>query len=196
MMRDAVSVRRLRHFAAGAALACAIIAAERASAEVTDATPGGFSVDESAHIAAPSDKVYAALLAPQHWWSGKHTFSGNAANLTFDARAGGCWCETMPDGGSVEHMTVVFVSPGKTLRLRGAMGPLQEMATTTVMTWSLKPAGDGTDVTLVSSTGGYAKGGLQSLAPIVDRVFGEQITRLKTYVETGAPVAPAKEEKP
>jgi uncharacterized protein YndB with AHSA1/START domain len=182
----AIHKRRLSHFAAGIALACAVIAAGRASAEVADAAPGGFFVSESVHVAAPSDKVYAALIAPQYWWSGKHTFSGNAANLTFDAKAGGCWCETMPDGGSVEHMTVVFVSPGKTLRLRGAMGPFQEMATTTVMTWSLKPSDGGTDITLVSSTGGYTKGGLQSLAPIVDRVFGEQVTRLKTYVETGA----------
>ncbi|HTW34954.1 MAG TPA: SRPBCC domain-containing protein [Rhizomicrobium sp.] len=178
--------RRLCHFVAGIVLACTVIAADRASAEVTDVAQLGFSVSESAHIAAPGDKIYAALITPQHWWSGKHTFSGNPANLTFDAKAGGCWCETMPDGGSVEHMTVVFVSPGKTLRLRGAMGPFQEMATTTVMTWSLKPSGDGTDVTLVSATGGYTKGGLQGLAPILDRVFGEQINRLKTYVETGA----------
>lgn len=187
---------RLWQFAAGAALACAVIAADRASAEVTDAAPSGFSVNESAHIAAPSDKVYAALIAPQRWWSEKHTFSGNAANLTFEAKAGGCWCETMPDGGSVEHMTVVFVSPGKILRLRGAMGPFQEMATTTVMTWSLKPSGDGTDITLISTTGGYTKSGLQGLAPIVDRVFGEQVARLKNYVETGAPIALTKEEKP
>jgi uncharacterized protein YndB with AHSA1/START domain len=163
-----------------------VIAAGRASAEVTDASASGFAVRETAHIAAPSEKVYAALIAPANWWSGKHTFSGDAANLTFDAKAGGCWCETMPDGGSVEHMTVVFVSPGKALRLRGAMGPFQEMAATTVLTWLLKPSDGGTDITLVSSTGGYTKGGLQSLAPIVDHVFGEQLTRLKTYTETGA----------
>jgi len=186
MKPNALYAPRLAHFAAGAALALAVICADRASAEITDSAPNGFSVGENAHIAAPSDKVYAALIAPQHWWSGKHTFSGNAANLTFDAKAGGCWCEAMPDGGSVEHMTIVFASPGKVLRLRGAMGPFQEMATTTVMTWSLKPAGDGTDVTLVSSTGGYTKGGLQNLAPIVDHVFGEQLARLKAYVETGA----------
>ena len=195
MMPKISSPKRLRNFAAGVALAGAVICADRASAEVTDAAPGGFSVSESAHIAAPSDKVYAALVAPQHWWGGKHTFSGNAANLTFDAKAGGCWCETMPDGGSVEHMTIVFVSPGKTLRLRGAMGPLQEMAATVVMTWSLKPGGDGTDVTLVSSTGGYAKGGFQNLAPVVDRVFGEQLARLKSYVETGS-VPSLQEMKP
>jgi len=195
MMPRATHLRRLCHFLAGAVLACGVIAAERASAEVTDAAPDGFTVSERAHIAAPGDKVFAALIAPQHWWSGNHTFSGNAANLTFDAKAGGCWCETMPDGGSVEHMTVAFISPGKTLRLRGATGPLQAMAATVVMTWSLKPSADGTDVTLVSATGGYVKGGLQNLAPVVDRVFGEQLARLKSYVETGS-VPSLQETKP
>ena len=195
MMRQISRAEQLRNLAAGMVLAGAVICAGRASAEVTDVAPDGFSVSEVAHIAAPSDKVYAALIAPQHWWSSKHTFSGNAANLTLDAKAAGCWCETMPDGGSVEHMAVVFVSPGKVLRLRGAMGPFQEMAATTVMTWSLKPSGDGTDVTLVSATGGYVKGGLQNLAPVVDRVFGDQLARLKSYVETGS-VPSLQEMKP
>jgi len=187
MLGNGFRAPRLGHLVAGAALAGLVIASGKVSAEVADVAPGGFTVSESVHIAAPAEKVYAALVEPQHWWSSKHTFSGNAANLTLDAKAGGCWCEAMPDGGSVEHMTVVFASPGKTLRLRGAMGPFQAMATETVMTWSLKPVGDGTDVTLVSATGGYVKGGLESLAPVVDHVFGEQINRLKSYLETGAP---------
>ena len=195
MRRKLPNTGRLCNFAAGVVIAGAVICAGRASAEVADATPEGFSVSETAHIAAPSDKVWAVLIAPQHWWGANHTFSRNAANLTFDAKAGGCWCETMPNGGAVQHMTVVFVLPGKLLRMRGAMGPMQEMAVTTVMTWSLKPSVDGTDITLVSANGGYVKGGLLNLAPVVDRVFGEQVNRLKTYVETGS-VGSLQETKP
>lgn len=186
---------RLWQFAAGAALACAVIAADRASAEVTDQAPNGFTVRETVHIAAASDKVYAALIAPQRWWSPHHTLSGDAANLTFDAKAGGCWCETLPNGGSVQHMTIVYVMPGKALRLRGAMGPMQAMAVEDVMDWSLKPDGAGTDITLTGVIGGYANGGVDKLAPVVDRVFGEQVNRLKTYVETGS-VASLEEKKP
>jgi len=155
---------RLWQFAAGAALACAVIAADRASAEVTDQAPNGFTVRETVHIAAASDKVYAALIAPQRWWSPHHTLSGDAANLTFDAKAGGCWCETLPNGGSVQHMTIVYVMPGKALRLRGAMGPMQAMAVEDVMDWSLKPDGAGTDITLTGVIGGYANGGVDKLA--------------------------------
>ncbi len=106
-----------------AALAMVFVAAagESASAEVVSAAANGFEVRETAHAAAAPDKVYAGLLLPAHWWNSDHTFSGSAANLTLDARAGGCWCESLPNGGSVEHLRVVFASPGKMLRMRGAL---------------------------------------------------------------------------
>ena len=119
----ATPARAFRHLAAGAALALALIVCDRASAEVADAAPNGFTIVEAAHIAAASDTVYTALIAPQRWWSSAHTFSGSAANMSLDAKAGGCWCESLPGGGSVLHMTVVYAAPGKGLHLRGSLGP-------------------------------------------------------------------------
>lgn len=168
-------------------LAAALIASEKVSAEVTDAAPNGFTIRETVHVAATPDKVYAALIAPQRWWSSKHSFSGNAANMSLDARAGGCWCETLPDGGSVLHMTVVYAAPGKGLRLRGALGPFQTMAVDGALIWSLAPANGGTDITLTNTTGGYTKDGFDKISHLVDAVMAEQITRLKTYIETGSP---------
>jgi uncharacterized protein YndB with AHSA1/START domain len=185
----------LRHAGSGAALALALIVSGRACAEVTDSAPNGFGVRETVHIAAANDKVYAALITPQRWWSSDHTFSHNAANLNLDAHAGGCWCETLPDGGSVQHMIVVFAAPGKLLRLRGALGPFQAMAVDSVLTWTLAPTKDGTDVTLVSTTGGYTPGGLEPISKIADRVFAEQVARLKAFIETGSPEI-AQEKKP
>ena len=69
-----------------------------AAAEVASVASNGFEVRESAHVAAPPDKVYAGLLHPARWWSSDHTFSGSSVNLTLDARPGGCWCETLRDG--------------------------------------------------------------------------------------------------
>jgi uncharacterized protein YndB with AHSA1/START domain len=178
---------RFGQFAAGAALAVALILSERASAEITDAAADGFTVRETVHIEANADKVYAALIQPQHWWSSHHSFSGDAANMSLDAHAGGCWCETLPGGGSVLHMSVVYAVPGKVLRLRGAMGPFQAMATESVMTWTLTSANGGTDLVLTDATGGYATGGLQKITPVLDHVMGEQVVRLKSYVETGSP---------
>jgi uncharacterized protein YndB with AHSA1/START domain len=153
-----------------------------AAADVVSVADNGFEVHETAHLAASPDKVYAALLKPALWWNPKHTFSGSAANLTLDARAGGCWCETLPDGGSVEHLRVVYLSPGKTLRLRGALGPFQGLGVDGVMTWSVKGAAGGTDVSLTYAVGGYFNGGFDKPSKMTDEMLGEQIERLKRAV--------------
>jgi len=183
------SARRFQHLAAGAALAIALVVSDRASAEVTDAASNGFTIVETAHVATAGDKVYAALIAPQRWWSSEHTFSGNAANLSLDAKAGGCWCETLPGGGSVLHMTVVYVAPGKGLRLRGSLGPFQTMAADGAMVWSLAPKDGGTDVTMTYAVAGYLKDGFGKIGQGADGVLAEQLARLKRMVETGSPDA-------
>ena len=154
-----------------------------AAAEVQSAGAGGFEVRQTVHVAATADKAFAALLQPAHWWSSEHTFSGNAANLTLDARAGGCWCESLPQGGSVEHLHVIYVAPGKVLRLRGALGPFQGLAVDGVMTWSVKPGASGTDISLSYAIGGYAKDGFENLAKGADHVLGEQIERLRKLID-------------
>lgn len=179
--------------AGGLALAAAVLACGaggRAAADVVSVAGNGFEVRETVHVAATADKVYAALLIPAHWWSSDHTFSHSAANLALDARAGGCWCETLPNGGSVEHLRVLYVAPGKALRLSGALGPLQAMAVDGTMTWSLKSAADGTELSMTYAIGGYKKDGFDELSKVVDRVLGEQVERLKKLVE-GAPLPDA-----
>jgi hypothetical protein len=168
-------------------LVLASIVGARANAEVVSVAGNGFEIRETAHTAASSDKVYAALLLPANWWGSDHTFSGSAANLVLDARAGGCWCETLPGGGSVEHLRVVYVSPGKTLRLRGALGPFQGLAVDGAMTWTVKSVADGTDVSFTYSIGGYAKDGFDELSKMTDHVLGEQIQRFKKLVDGEAP---------
>jgi len=160
--------------------------ASGAAAEVASVASGGFEVREQVHLSAPPATVFAALLAPSRWWDSQHTYSGSAANLTLDAKAGGCWCEKLPGGGSVLHMTVVNVAPGKTLRLRGALGPLQSMGLEGAMTISVESAGTGTNLTLVYAVGGYAKDGFESLSQGVDEVLAEQVARLQKLVDTGA----------
>ena len=157
-----------------------------AAAEVVDSQPDGFTVKETAAIAASPAKVWATLIKPAAWWSPDHTYSHDARNLTLDPRAGGAWIETLPGGGGVRHMVVVYIDPPKALRLEGALGPLQAMGGGGHMTVTLKPKGEATDVTLTYDFSGHTPGGLQPLAPAVDGVLSEQITRLKAAVEKGA----------
>jgi uncharacterized protein YndB with AHSA1/START domain len=159
-----------------------------AGARVLDSAPDGFTVQSNAGIAAPPARVYRTLIDEVgHWWSPDHTFSHQASNLSLQGRAGGCFCEALPSGGDVRHMTVVYADPYRLLRLRGGLGPLQSLAVTGTLTFTFAPEGAGTAVTLVYTVGGYRPGGLAELAPEVDRVTSEQLERLKRYVETGSP---------
>ena len=167
-----------------------LICASAAHAEVVSVAGNGFEIRETAQVAASADKAYAAMLQPEHWWNSEHTFSGNAANLVLEARAGGCFCETLPGGGSVEHLRVVNVSPGKTLRLRGGLGPFQGMAVEGAMTWSVKSVAEGTVVSFTYAIGGYAKDGFEDISKMADHMLGEQMERLKKFVD-GAPAPEA-----
>ena len=160
----------------------ALAAALPTAAEVIASNDTSLTVRHKISIAAPPAKVWATLIAPSRWWDGEHSYSGDAANISIDARAGGCWCEKMPGGGSIEHMRVLYVQPGKTIRFTGGLGPLQAMPVNGVMTVTLASSdGKSTEVTL-----DYAVAGAPGLAPLaapVDRVLGEQMLRLKAAVE-------------
>ena len=157
-------------------------------AEVIDSSETGFLARNEALISAPPLKVYGALIERiAGWWDPAHTFSGDARNLSIDPKPGGCFCERLPDGGGVRHLMVVFLSPGKELRLTGALGPLQESGLAGSMTWRLSEAGGGTKVELTYSVGGYHQGGLRGLASPVDSVLRAQLLRLKGFIETGRP---------
>jgi hypothetical protein len=55
------------------------------------------------------------------------------------------------------------------------------------MTWEFDDAVEGTVVTLNYSVGGYYPDGLDSIAPAVDGVLEEAMTRLARFAETGSP---------
>jgi uncharacterized protein YndB with AHSA1/START domain len=166
---------------------CARLAAP-VRGEVIETTAAGFSTRNAAVINASPATVYAALTDKVGgWWDPAHTFSHDARNLSVDAKPGGCFCERLPDGGGVQHMGVVYASPGKLLRLTGAIGPLQEAALTGTMTWNLSQAGGGTTVELIYTVGGFRAGGFRDMPTVVDGVLRGQLARLKAFVETGRP---------
>jgi uncharacterized protein YndB with AHSA1/START domain len=156
--------------------------------DVIESTAAGFLVRNTAAISAPPAKVYTALTdGVAGWWDPAHTFSHDSRNLSLDAKPGGCLCERLPDGGGVQHMSVLYASPGKLLRLTGAIGPLQEEALAATMTWNLLQAGAGTTVEMNYAVGGFRTGGFRDLPTVVDRVLRGQLARLKAFVETGRP---------
>ena len=125
------------------------------------------------------------------WWDPNHSYSGDAANFSIDTRPGGCFCERLKEG-SVAHMTVVAVQRDTLLRLLGGLGPLQPMAVSGSMTFSLGDAdGGATRLHYTYAVGGYSPDGLDKLAVPVDQVQLGQLQRLQRYVETDNPELPA-----
>lgn len=158
-----------------------------ALADVTDVSPTGFQVRIKAHIAAPPAKVYATIVTPSKYWNPVHSYSHNAANLSIDAKAGGCFCEALADGGSVQHLTVATVMPGHLLRMRGALGPFQQSGIEGSMSWEVTAAGQETDLVVTYDLGGHMVAGFGDWPQKADGMVSEQVARLKKFLETGSP---------
>ncbi|MCK5908416.1 MAG: SRPBCC family protein [Caulobacter sp.] len=166
-----------------ATAAMALLAGVPARAEVVDAQPNGFQVRREVVVSRPAAAVWEVLLQPSRWWSSAHTWSGSAANLSLAAASGGCFCERLPNGGSVLHMTTVNAAPGARLVLSGALGPLQTSGATGALAFTLAEKDGQTTVTVTYDVGGYMKGGLDKWAGPVDGVIGQQVAGLKAAVE-------------
>jgi uncharacterized protein YndB with AHSA1/START domain len=166
----------------------ALALAGPARAEVKAASADGFRSSHSLSVAAPAAKVWQALLQPGRWWDPAHTYSGSARNLTLDARAGGCFCETLKTG-QVQHLTVTHIRSPEQLTLTGALGPLAVQGVAGSMVFTVKPAGSGSTVTMSYAVGGWSDMPFPTLAPAVDKVLAVQMARLKQHAETGRPDA-------
>jgi uncharacterized protein YndB with AHSA1/START domain len=153
-------------------------------AQVIDSADNGFTLRYSVAVQAAPEAVYRAAVSQiDRWWSEDHTFSGNAANLSIDGQANGCFCEKLPAGGSVRHLTVIYAEPGKMLRMTGGLGPLQALAVTGTMTWNFVKTTGGTRFELTYAVSGYSPGGMKGMGAPIFGVLKEQIDRLKDFIE-------------
>lgn len=183
-----------------AALPLAVMASP-ASAEVAASSEAGFVIRLTEEVTATPQESWKMLLTPGEWWSGEHTYSGDAKNLYLDAQATGCFCEKLPRpkgapedqrNGSIEHMHIVYADPNHVLRLTGGLGPLQSEAAHGTLTMTFKAVPGGTRILWEYVVGGYMRYKTDKIGPVVDKVMGEQIRRLgaKLGSKTPPPVKP------
>ena len=181
------------------------LSAAPALGEVAALSDTGFVIKHSAQASAGKSETWKVLTAPSRWWSGDHTYSGDAANLWLDAQATGCFCEKLPRPkgapetqriGSIEHMHVVYADPqAGVLRMTGGLGPLQQDSAGGTLTVTLSPAGtpagEGTRIDWTYVVSGLVVLKPQEIAPLVDKVLGEQFERL-----AARSAAPAQSDDP
>ena len=161
-------------------------AASAAQAEVVGAGPNGFEIKHSIQLVAPPATVYAAFGRIGGWWAKSHTYSDDSANLRLSLTPGGCFCERLPNGGGIEHMRVTYVDPGKRVVMTGSLGPLLYEATVGVMDVQIERLAGGARFTLNYRAAGFANGGAEKLAPLVDQVLAEQVKRFRTYATSSS----------
>ncbi|MFO1392376.1 MAG: hypothetical protein U1F09_01250 [Steroidobacteraceae bacterium] len=161
-----------------------------AFAAVTQVSADGAIIEHRFQVAAAPAAAWSALVHPELWWPSDHTWSGDRANLRLEAQAGGCFCENWGEA-SAEHGRVVMAQPAGLLRIRGALGPLQDMAVTAVLTIRLAAAASGgTEAIVTYRISGDPSHKLDALVPVVDKVVGQQFGSFAAYA-SGTAVKPA-----
>jgi hypothetical protein len=190
-------------FRVSIAVAALALSGEPAAAEVVASSDAGFVTRAAATVKADPAATWLALVAPAGWWNGEHTYSGDAKNLYIDAQATGCFCEKLPvtkdapagaRGGSIEHMHVIYAAPSRVLRMKGGLGPLQSEAVDATLTITLKPVEGGTRILWEYVVGGYMRQKPAELAPVVDKVLGEQLAGLAAKLGAADPASPESKE--
>lgn len=166
-----------------AALLAAPPSSAPASAEVIEASAHGFVIGGEVRIEAPRARVWAVLSAPSLWWPDAHTWFGDASGLSLDLVPGGCWCETGENGAFARHMEVVYLSPETSLRLSGALGPLQGQGVAGALSLDLIAQDEATLLRWRYRVGGHAEGGLEAWSVPVNQVLSGNIERIRAVSE-------------
>jgi uncharacterized protein YndB with AHSA1/START domain len=144
-----------------------------AGAEVKLATADALQIEHRFALTLKPLEAWEVLVHPERYWPSDHTWSGDAKNLRLTPDADGCFCERWTEA-SAEHGRIVMAVPGRLLRIRGSLGPFQEMAVTGVLTIKLTPQGEGTEAVVTYRLSGDPAHRLADAAAVVDQVVGLQ----------------------
>ncbi|MGI8610764.1 MAG: ATPase [Sphingomicrobium sp.] len=163
-------------------LALATLAAPAvAQAEVVSANTNGFEVRHVVQTVIPQSATFDAFGQVSQWWSKDHSYSGDTANMSLSLNPGGCFCERLPSGGGIEHMRVAYVVPGERVVLTGSLGPLLYEATSAVMDVKVERIAGGSRLVMNYRAAGFANGGADKWAPLVNQMLGDQMARFRKY---------------
>jgi hypothetical protein len=157
-----------------------------ALAETSEVSPASFLVVLQQEIRAKPGEVYSDIGKVDKWWNKDHTWSGDAGNLSLQMTPGGCFCERW-DSGAVVHGNVVGLRKDAQVRLQSSLGPLQDLAVTGILTFTMAPRGEGTLLKLTYRVNGGPNSGLDKWAKPVDGMLTDQLHRLASYAEKGTP---------
>lgn len=177
----------IRHLLAALAL---LAMPATARADVVSSDESGFSIRIERSTTATPEAAFALFANPARWWADTHTWSGDADAMSIQPQAaGGCWCELLPNFGSVEHGHVIRWDPehGR-VQFRAELGPLQSLPLNGKLEWIVTAAPDGTTrVAMRYEVAGRGMADPDALSQAVDRVLTEQLERLVRVADATTP---------
>tara|TARA_R110002073_G_scaffold238408_2_gene399410 strand:- start:2152 stop:2703 length:552 start_codon:yes stop_codon:yes gene_type:complete len=150
--------------------------------------PHGFTASFTVEIDAPPAVVFDAATGDiSPWWD--HSFALDPVELVIEPHFGGRFYERLRDGSDdgALHATVIYVDAPTALRLHGPLG-LSGRSIDLVTSWTLTPAGDGTQFQVDLAMQGQLDA---ELAAVVLATWQHFIGgRLKPWIEAGCHVEP------
>ncbi len=168
---------------------CALLLATPAGAEILHSDVDGFTIRVERTTPVAPQAAFAMFGTPARWWSPTHSWSGDAESMRVEPlAAGGCWCELLPEMGSVEHGRILRWDPehGQVL-MRAELGPLQRLPVNGKLEWIAVAGPDGaTRISFRYDVAGRGMDDAAALATAVEAVLTEQLERLVMALGAGA----------
>lgn len=140
---------------------------------------GAFSFQDSVSVTVSPGEAFDRFLEVDAWWD--HRFSEDPVGFYIEARPGGGFYEVFDESGDgILHATVIAVSRGAFIRLRGPLG-LSGYALDGVYSLTFRPRSAGTTVHLdVHGSGEMEEGWARTIQGVWHHFLAE---RYKPYVE-------------
>lgn len=146
-------------------------------------------IEQEVQIAAEPERVFAALVDPDAWWSRRYERA--PTGLIFEPKLGGRFYQQFEgEGAGVSWAVVTWYEPGKRLSLSGTLDMHKAVAGS--VTFDLEPQGDGTLLRLQH----YAVGPIEESTRANYHAGWQELlrNRLKAYAERGVRYEPGKTE--
>ena len=159
-----------------------LLIANSASAVIVDQQDDYFAIQFESTFAMSVKDLNAHIFQIGEWWDPAHTYTGDSNNLYIDLEKE-CFCERLPGGGYVNHLSLVYYQPGVLLRFVGGLGPLQSIPVNGVMEFRFKRLDDKQTQLNVSYLVSGNSPGLKDWAGPVHWVIQQQLNRLASQVE-------------
>jgi len=164
-----------------AAFLLALLPMEEAASKSKQWSTVGLTIENTAWVDVDPQAVWKAFVEDaDKWWPDEEAWRGHDGGVRHAA--------VLPVRRGVPHLHVLAMEPGRLVRLRDDVGPLQGMGEQHgALEWCFAEENGGTRITLRYGTHDYLPDDISELATAVDEVQADRLQGLARYLRSGGP---------